>query len=328
MTARRVMLVAAITVAASLASAQPTVLRGRVVDLNGQPVTDARLQIVGHAPQLTLGIPSGEFEQALAGRPGEVEINVLDGTLDVLYPLDGHVPVPSDPSVVVTVVVGKPETASISEMLATRLVRLEATLEANGVLYDAARDSFSSALARIMGQLDLDEAALRHSVTFQREQAATAPEILRAVDTFIRELLDLRDDIRHLAPLAVDERPALTALQAAMQGYSDAFTVLNDNRAAFESQIFDYWPAPHSEVVAGKLADVYLEAIENIHKPVVLPLNPPLIVLQRAHGDHRPARHEVAAALQEIVDAADRIDQRLPALQQRARELHDALGRD
>ncbi len=327
MTACRLTL-AALAVALSLTTqAQALVLRGRVVDLDGKPATDARLQIVGHAPRLAIRTPSGEFEQPLAGEPAQVEIAVIDGSLEVLYPLDGRVAVPRDESVIVTVVVDKHERASINELLAARLVRLEAALDANGVRYDAARDSLSRALEQIMGRLDLDEASLRRSVTFQREQAATAPEILRTVDTYLRELKDLRDGFRHFAPLAVRERAALDALQMAMQEYSAAFTALSDNRRAFASKILEYWPAPRDEVVAGKLADVYLEAVENIHEPLILPLNPPLIVLQRAHGDQRPGRDEIAAAAAEIVAAAADIDRRLPALEQRARELHDALGR-
>ena len=323
----RPVLVAILSCLAATAAAQGLVLHGRVVDLDGRPAPTARLQVVGHAPRLALRDPSGEFVQPLAGDPAEVEIASLEGPLEVLYPLDGRVPVPRDPEVIVTVVVGPAERASISELLAERLVRLEATLDAQGVRYDAAQDSLSRSLTAILGQLDLDEDALRRSVAFKREQAATAPEILRTVDTYLRELQDLRDGFRQFAPLAGRERAALDALQRTMQEYSSAYSELFDHRRAFESQIRDYWPAPASDLIAGSLADVYLEAVETLHQPVILPLNPPLIVLQRAHGDNAPDRDAVAAAAAAIVAGADRIDQRLPALEQRIRELRDALDR-
>jgi len=328
MTPRTLMVVGLLALTSLPVVGQTLVLRGRVVTLDGRPATDARLQIVGHTPRLAIRTPSGEFEQPLTGAPSQVEIAVLDGPLEVLYPLDGLVPVPRDASVHVTVVVGKPERASISDLLATRLVRLEATLGANGVRYDAAQDSLSQALARILGQLEINESELRRSVVFRREQAATAPEILRTVDAYIRELKDLRDGFRQFAPLATRDRPALDALQDAMQQYSATFTDLNDNRGAFESKILSYWPPPRAEVVAGVLADVYLEAVENIHKAVVLPLNPSFIVLARAHGDQRPDRDEVEAAAVTVSAAADRIDLRLPALEQRAGQLRDVLERE
>jgi len=310
---------------AAPAPAQEVSLRGRVVTLDGRPATEARLQIVGQAAQLAIRSPSGTFAQPLAGRPAQVEIAPLAGPLEVLYPLDGIVPVPRDDSVHVTIVVGKPERASISEMLAQRLVRLETVLEAQGVQYDAARDSLSQTLERILEQLELDRADLRRDVVFQREQAATAPQILRTVDAYLRELKDLRDGFRQFAPLAVRDRAAKQALQRTMQEYSDAFTDLNDNRRAFESQLLNYWPAPQSGVLVDALSDVYLEAVENVHQALVLPLNPDLIVLQRAGGSDRDERERAA---RDVVDAAGRIDGRLPALEQRARELRDALERE
>lgn len=304
------------------------VLRGRVIDLDGRPATEARLQIVGHAPQLAIRTPSGEFEQPLAGEPSQVEIAALDGPLEVLYPLDGLLPVPRDESVHVTVVVGKPERASISELLATRLVRLEATLADNGVRYDAARDSLSLSLARILERLELDESDLRHDVAFRREQALTAPEILRTVDQYLRELKDLRDGLRLYTPLVARDPAALTDLQDAMQQYNAAFTALNDNRRAFESQILDYWPAAAAGLLTKALADVYLEAVENVHKALVLPLNPSFVVLARTTHQHdRPERDELQAAEDTVTGAAERIDMRLPALEQRAGELRDALER-
>ncbi|HOX24846.1 MAG TPA: hypothetical protein PLL30_03660 [Candidatus Krumholzibacteria bacterium] len=313
---------------AATAGAQTAILRGRVVTLDGRPAPEARLGIVGHAAQLAIRAPSGEFEQALSGAPPQVSVTSLDDELAVLYPLDGLVPVPRDPAVLVTLVVGEPERESIGDLLAERLVALEATLAANGVRFDAASDSLSASLARVLGMLQLDEAELREAVVFQREQAATRPEILRTVDTYLRALADLRDGFRTFAPLARKERPALDALQRTMAAYDAAFTALHDNRHAYESQIRSYWPAPRADLLARSLADVYLEAVENIHRALVLPLNPRLVDLQRVHGADPPPRAAVESAVGEITAAADRIEVREAALLQRVGELREALARE
>jgi len=327
-TVRALALSFAALVAAAAAGAQPAILRGRVVTLDGRPATEARLGIVGQVPQLAVRTPSGEFEQALAGAPAQVTVTSRDDQLAVLYPLDGLVPVPRDPAVHVTIVVGRPERASIGDLLADRLLALETTLTANGVRFDAASDSLSASLARVLAMLQLDETELRRTVAFQREQAATRPEILRAVDAYLRALADLRDGFRQFTPLVPEDRAALEALQTAIAAYSAAFATFSDNRHAYLSQIRSYWPAPQADGLARALADVYLEAVENIHGALILPLNPRLVELQRSHGPQPPPRAVVAAAVAEIAATADRIAIRQPALEQRVAELRDALARE
>ncbi len=230
-----------LAVAASAAPATAVVLRGRVVNLEGRPATDARLQIVGHAALLAIRTPSGEFEQPLAGTPSQVTFAAAAGPLDVLYPLDGIVPVPRDEAVHVTIVVGRSERTEISDLLAERLLRLETTLRANGVRFDAASDSLSDDLHRVLAQLEVGEADLRQRVEFKREQAATIPEVLATIDAYIREVKDLRDALQQLGPLAASDRDAEAALKNALTEYSAAFDLLNDNRRAYESKILNYW---------------------------------------------------------------------------------------
>ncbi len=309
---------------AGAAPAAAAVLRGRVVTLDGRPATDAQLQIVGHAATLAIRSPSGEFEQPLAGSPSQVEIAAVAGTLDVLYPPDGLVPVPRDESVHVTIVVGRPERTEIGEMLAERLVRLESTLRANGVRFDAVRDSLSDDLRRVLAQLEVGEAELRGRVEFQREQAATIPEVIATIDAYLREVANLRNALQQFGPLAATDINAKAALQNSLTAYNAAFDRLNDNRRAYESKILNYWHGDAAERLTKHLADVYFEAIENIHLGLVLPLNPDLTAIQK----QKPSRRERDDASAAFARTAAQLDTRLAPLERRADELRDALQRE
>jgi hypothetical protein len=316
--------VLAIALVAGAGPATATVLRGRVVTLEGRPATDAQLQIVGHAATLAIRTPSGEFEQALAGSPAQVVVSAVAGSLDVLYPPDGIVPVPRDESVHVTIVVGRPQRSEISDLLAERLLRLETTLRSNGVLFDAASDSLGGDLHRILARLEVKEDDLRQRVAFQREQAATIPEVLATVDAYIREVKDLRNALRDLGPLAAGDANAAAALDTALVEYNASYAVLNDNRRAYESKILSYWSDEAGERLNKHLADVYFEAIDNIHRALVLPINPSLIALQQRKVSSRQKKDATAA----FARFAVQIDTRIGPLEQRVGELREALQRE
>ncbi len=310
--------------ATSLAAAEPVVLRGRVITLDGRPAPAVRLQLVGQAAQVHLGSASAEFAQTLNGAPSQVQVAIADSGLAVLYPLDGLVPVPRDPEVTVTIVVGKPESAVISDALAAQLLQLESTLHDRGVTFDAAQDSLSAGLRRILSRLGLRETDLRRDVNFQRERAAAVPRILRAIDGYVRELKDLRDGLRQFPAIAVENSGGAFALAQAMLEYNAAFTELDDHRHAFDSELQSYWAPERSAALRGALDDVYEEAAQAIHAAIVLPLNPPLIAIQNAHGHDHPSRRDVEAAVKTLALAADAIDRQIPTLVQRA----DALRAD
>jgi len=308
-----------------LAAQGTTRLLGRVVDVAGDPVRDVRLRIVGHGePEI---MDSGEFQLELAGRPAQVEVTVVGAGLEVLYPLHGQLAVPADASTRVPVVVAKPERAYINDALAGRFVQLEATLKRNGVRYDASVDSLGEGVRRIISLLELKEADLRESIELQKRQSDIKPALFRTIDTYVLELKDLRDAFRLVVPYAEKNIEAAAALGRAIGEYNTAFEALNNNRNAFLSGIRSYWEASRAEGLERDLADVYTEAIEEIHKLRVFPLQKALTVLQLVHGPNQPGKAEVVGAVSAAQAAAEALDARIDVLEVRYARLREALER-
>ncbi len=303
-----------------------TRLRGRVVDVQGAPVREVRLRIVGHGEAPIFD--SGEFELQLSGRPAQVEISVLTAGLEVLYPLKGLLAVPSDPNVRVPIVIGKSDRAYINDLLAARFVQLGATLRQNGVRYDASIDSLSEGMRRIIGLLEIKETDIRESIEAQKRQADIKPDLLRTWDRYILEAKDLRDAFRLVVDYAARNRGAVMTLQAAVVEYNAAFDSLNNRRNAFQSNVASYWSGAASEGLQRDLADVYSEAIETIHKGYVLPLNASLVVLQRAHMPDKPSSQQIATAVAEAGQAVRQLDVRIAVLEERYTRLRAALERN
>jgi hypothetical protein len=306
--------------------AQTTQLRGRVVDVQGAPVRDVRLRIVGHGePEI---LDSGEFELQLSGRPPQVEVSVVGDGLAVLYPLKGIIAVPSDPTQRVPIVVGKSDRAYINDVLAARFVQLGSTLRQNGVRFDASIDSLSDGMRRIIDLLEIKEADIRESIEAQKQQAEIKPELLRTWDTYILEAKDLRDAFRLVVDFAARNPSAVVTLQNAVREYNTAFDALNNRRNAFQANISSYWSGSESEGLTRDLADVYTEAIETIHKGYVLPLNASLVVLQRAHMADKPSSQQIASAVAEAGMAVRQLDVRINVLEERYARLRTALDRN
>ncbi|HEX6558279.1 MAG TPA: hypothetical protein VF021_02435 [Longimicrobiales bacterium] len=311
--------------ASSLHAQTTTRLLGKVVDLAGQPVGNVRLRITGHGEPEVFN--SGEFELQLSGRPAQVEVQLIDAPgLQVLYPPKGMLAVPADGAVRSAVVVGKTDRAYINDMLAARFVQLGSTLRQNGVRDAAAIDSLSDSVRRIIQLLGLREDSLRNSIELQSQQAAIKPALFKTFDTYLLEAKDLRDAFKLVTSFAARDRSAVQALQQAVEEYNAAFQALNNNRNAFQSNIRSYWRGAAAEGLTRDLADVYTEAVEEIHKGYVLPLNESLVVLQRVYGPNKPRSEVVARAVAEADRAVRQLDARFNVFEQRYARLRSSLG--
>jgi hypothetical protein len=312
--------------AAPLSGQGTTRLLGRVVNLNGEPVRDVRLRVVGHGePEV---FDSGEFQLELSGSPTEVEVTVLSSGLEVLYPLRGQLAVPRDGGVRVPIVVGKPERAYINDVLAARFVQLENTLRQNGVRYDASSDSLSEGVRRIISLLELKESDLRNSIELQKKQDDVKPALFETMDSYLLELKDLRDNFRLVAPYAGENREAAATLGRAIAEYNAAYERLNNSRNSLLSSIRSFWVGVRAEVLEQNLADVYTEAVEEIHKARVFPLAEALVVLQAAHGPNQPGKQQIASAARAALAAAEQLDTRITVLEARYARLREGLARD
>jgi hypothetical protein len=309
----------------ALAAQGTTRLLGRVVGLNGDPVDDVRLRVVGHGePEV---FASGEFQIELSGQPAEVEIEVVGDELEVLYPLRGALAVPRNGSVRVPVVVGKSERAYINDVLAARFVQLESTLNRNGVRYDATVDSLGEGVRQIIQLLQIEREDLVNSIERQKQQADVKPLLLTTFDAYVLEVKDLRDAFRMVVPFAARDRGAVMTLQQAILEYNEAYEAIETGRNRFMSGIRDYWEPQQAELLGRDLGDVYTEIMAEIHRAYVLPLNSSLVVLQRAHGRDAPSNREVDAAVAAAQDAAQRMEARIGVLETRYARLREALER-
>lgn len=313
--------------AAPLQAQGTTVLLGKVVDVQGAPVRNVRLRIVGHGePEIH---DSGEFDAQLSGRPEQVEITVIgtDG-MEVLYPPKGVLAVPKGAGVRVPIVIGKSERAYINDILAARFVQLGSTLRQNGVRTGASLDSLSDGMRRILELLQIKETDIRQSIESQKHQGEIRPALLRTWDAYILQTKNLRDAFRLVVEYAAKNQNAVLTLQSAVKSYNVAFDSLNNSRNAFQSNVQMYWSDADAAGLGRDLADVYSEAIETIHKGYVLPLNQSLIVLQRAYTREKPSGQDIANAVSEADRAVRQLDVRIPVLEERYARLRSALERN
>lgn len=325
MSPRRTLLLALLLTSASAApaDAQTTRLRGRVMDLDGQPVRDVRLRILDHGePEI---FDSGEFQLQLAGRPSRVDVQVLDSTLQVLYPPRGVIAIPADPDEPVQIVVGRRERDYLGDAIAGRLVTLERTLRANGVEYTASVDSLGESMRQIIAILRDQGTDVNRQLERERLQGGLKPGLLRTIEAYLIELKDLRNAFELVSRYAANDIYAVQTLRDAMLAYNTAADSLIRNRDAYAAEIRRSWVRERAELLVRDLENVYVLAEDDIHRGYVLPLNESLLVLQLAYTPNKPGKQQVQQAAADAGATVRALTPRIPVLEERVRQLRSAL---
>ena len=301
-------------------SAQDTVLRGELLQRDGQPATDVRLVVVGHPPEVVLR-DGGMFAHALTGAPAEVSVRVVGapGT-EVLYPPDGRVVVPRDANAVVAIVVGERIGAAVEERIGRDLAALRETLEVRGVseadIQAVVRDELDGLVTRIA---DLTEGAVERAVA-GADRAELRDRVSRYLNNYLRTATDLRDAFAIIDVSRDLSQSEFLTLYNAMAAYSDAYAELDRETGETPTAVRSAWPGSTGQDLAARLEGL-LGLIQNDLHQTVLTLRQPLVVIQGQHTNARPSRDDLRAAKQAVVEAlpriagpVDRLDRDLPTL--------------
>ena len=87
----------------AITSAQTVQLRGKVIDINKQPIKNISVRFTSFGEAVTTS--SGEFIITIPESVQFIDVVIKDDNLQILYPVDAKVPVPADPNFVTTIIV-------------------------------------------------------------------------------------------------------------------------------------------------------------------------------------------------------------------------------
>ena len=289
------------------AAAQTRTLRGRIVALDRKPVENVLLRFVGLGDPAVLR--SGEFTYEIPAATLALTVEVQDSTREVVYPIDGRIPVPAGDELV-TIVIGEPVTRTVTRALAERQLLAEQILAGYGAQQEAI-GGLERGILQVLARLDVRDSDLYDEKERLRRQGEVYPTISEVVEKYLLEANDLSGMLA-LFRQYVESSPqeGFERLKEYVAAYNAAYEKLLLERGALESAVEREWSA--GAVARRDLVDLY-DDLEAIHRTQILPLNELTVPIQSVliGGARRDGRYD--GAFQELARRLPDLDRSLAA---------------
>jgi hypothetical protein len=270
---------------------------------------------------------SGNFQLTLNPSINNIRVQSPDERKYVIkYPKDGIILLPRNATDVIRIIIDEPGKEEISgqikKQIAGSLAKLESRLKRiEGEDANMRRSILASmdSLLKEAQKNNITETELRTAREIIAGKDKYFPEISFSLSTYVNEAKDLSDAFKQVQ-LAFKQRKAYEQLISSVNSYNKSYEKLNAEKDAYEKAILDYW---QSRELSLNFLNIIDFALNEIHRPYVLPLND---VLERINNHHLEKKKRVREKMEkEIVEQLDQtttaLDRRLNILAEKANTL-------
>ena len=258
-----------IVILPAIISAQTVQLRGKVIDVNKQPVKNLSIRFTSFGDAITTG--SGEFIITLPKDVQIVDITINENEWQILYPVDSKLPVPADPNFVTTVIISG-KNSSTSKSLDESIVKyneLESLLKDVGTTNSELKTFLEKFVELEAKRLEISEARLREEFERKDQRDAIFAEVSPSLKEYILRLKNLKTNFEMYYESAFISNPSVEYLNNAIRAYNPVFDTIYNNNIKWKNDIVTSW----NSVLAESFASSVNYMIDEVHTPYVLQLN-------------------------------------------------------
>ena len=258
-----------IVILPAIISAQTVQLRGKVIDVNKQPVKNLSIRFTSFGDAITTG--SGEFIITLPQDVQFVDITINENEWQILYPVDSKLPVPTDPNFVTTVIISG-KNSSTSKSLDESIVKyneLESLLKDVGTTNSELKTFLEKFVELEAKRLEISEARLREEFERKEQRDAIFAEVSPSLKEYILRLKNLKTNFQMYYESAFVSNPSVEYLNNAIRAYNPVFDTIYNNNSKWKNDIVTSW----NSVLAESFASSVNYMIDEVHIPYVLQLN-------------------------------------------------------
>jgi hypothetical protein len=248
---------------------QTVQLRGKVIDINKQPVKNLSIRFTSFGDAITTG--SGEFVITIPENVSSVDVAIMDNSIQILYPVDAKIPVPSDPNFVSTIIVSGNNTlagTSMDESI-VKYTQLESLLKDVGTTNNELKAFLEKFIELESKRLEISEAKLREEFERKDRRDAVFAEVSPALKEYILRVKNLKTNFEMYYELAFVSNPSVEHLNNAIRTYNPSFDTIYNNQNKWRNEINSAW----NEVLSESFASSVIYMIDEVHTPYVLQLN-------------------------------------------------------
>jgi len=253
----------------AIISAQTIQLRGKVIDVNKQPVKNLSIRFTSFGEAVTTG--SGEFLITIPQNVNSVDIVIVNDTVQILYPVDSKIPVPSDPNFVSTIIVSGNNTIAGTSMdeSVLKYSELESLLKDVGSTNIELKAFLEKFIELESKRLEISEAKLREEFERKDRRDAIFEEVSPVLKEYILRLKNLKTNFEVAFESAFVSNPSVEYLNSAIRAYNPMFDTIYNNNDKWKNDIVTSWNSALAESFASSVR--YM--IDEVHTPYVLQLN-------------------------------------------------------
>ena len=258
-----------IVILPAIISAQTVQLRGKVIDVNKQPVKNLSIRFTSFGDAITTG--SGEFIITLPQDVQFVDITINENEWQILYPVDSKLPVPADPNFVTTVIISGKNSSigtSMDESIA-KYNELESILKDVGTTNSELKTFLEKFVELEAKRLEISEARLREEFESKEQRDAIFAEVSPFLKEYILRLKNLKTNFEMYYESAFVSNPSVEYLNNAIRAYNPVFDTIYNNNSKWKNDIVTSW----NSVLAESFASSVNHMIDEVHIPYVLQLN-------------------------------------------------------
>jgi len=253
----------------TIISAQTIQLRGKVIDVNKQPVKNLSIRFTSFGEAVTTG--SGEFIITIPQNVNSVDIVIVNDTVQILYPVDVKILVPADPNFVTTVIVSGSENTGetgVDESI-LKFNELESLLKEVGTTNTELKAFLEKFIELESKRLEISETKLREEFERKDRRDVIFAEFSPVLKEYILRIKNLKTNFEMSFELAFVSDPSVEYLNNAIRAYNPVFDTIYNNNDKWKNDIATSW----NSVLAESFASSVRYMIDEVHIPYVLQLN-------------------------------------------------------
>lgn len=314
----------------SLISAQSVQLRGKVIDDGRKPVGNLLIRFTSLGDALTTA--SGEFVISIPENIKYVDVSLRDDSLQLLYPVDSKIPVPSDPNFITTILVSKIRKTEMTSDESKRrnesvkkYAELEKLLKETGSTNKELQEFLKRYIEIESEKLELDKAKLETDLLKTEERDEIFSKISPVLSEYLLRLKNLKTSFETNFEIAFVSNAGIENLNKSIRGYNPLYDTISSNYKTWQKKISSVW----TENLSEKFLSAINYMIDEIHLPYIFQLNESTKMINeiklKIETDEEKREENKKEVKENVLAIMKNLEIKIPILERRFNELMNVM---
>ena len=250
-------------------------------------------------------------------------MSLQEENIQILYPVDSKIPVPSDPNFITTLIVSDNKTSGVKNMeeSAVKYNELENLLNDIGTTNTELKSILEKFIEIEAERLEISKSKLKEEFELKKKRDEAFSEISPFLDEYILRVKNLKTYFEMFYESAFVSNPSVEIINKSIREYNPVYDTIYYNRNKWQKEISSDW----NEVLSANFISSINYMIDEIHAPYIFQLNECMktindVRLRTINEDKSPEemKNEVRSKVSPIMK---NLEIKIPILEKRLNEI-------